>query len=240
MSGYIFSFHLPMFMVRYLGVGGNLAFIRGIHAAQQRTKKPGLYAPESLACTLGPSEHECKSNAESNGYKPVGAYGASVLQRARSPAENFCQQTGYYRDGAANGVWKKSIETIVALQNLTPNESTSPTRRRSSSSASSALFSSPFKNVLGAPATVVWGVKDLALGKQVCLDGIGDYLVKDSEVILLNRSGHWTPLERESRAALARVIGLYAAGGEEHITGKLSMTKYVSEVYEGAAEFVKK
>ena len=73
-----------------------------------------------------------------------------------------------------------------------------------------------------APATIIWGEKDLACSKAICLDGIGDYLAKDSEVTLLPRSGHWTPIEVESRAALARVIGMYATNGGNPV---LSVTK---------------
>lgn len=232
MFGYIFSFHLPQRLVRYLGTGGSLALIRGIHSSQLRQKKPESYIAESLACTLGPGIQECKS-AINEGYS------RSVLERAKSPAENFWQQTGYYRDGAATDRWEKSLEILVALQNLT-SEPSSPDRRRSSTSTSSTLFNPPLKGTLGAPATILWGLKDLAIGKQVCLDGIGDYLTRGSEVVLLPRSGHWTALEAESRAALARVIGLYAGGLEEQVTGKISVTKYVNEVYEGATTFVQK
>lgn len=96
-----------------------------------------------------------------------------------------------------------------------------------------------YKGVLNAPATILWGEKDQACSKAICLDGIGDYLAKESEVVLLPKSGHWTPIEPESRAALASVIALYAGNGVEQ-KGVLTVTKHVNKVYEGATMMVKK
>lgn len=243
MFGYIFSFHLPVRMVKYLGTGGSLAFIRGAHHAQRRSKtQKDPYIPEALACTLGPSEQECKVTSNGINGSAKEMYGPSVLERAKSPAALFWEQTCYYRDGVGFKPWTKSLETIADLYALdaAASEPSSPAGRRSSSSASSGLFTPQLKGVLNAPATILWGQKDLAIGKQICLDGLGDYLAKDSEVVMLPRSGHWTALEPESRAALARVVGLYAGGQESQVVGKASITKFVNEVYEGATQFVKK
>lgn len=96
-----------------------------------------------------------------------------------------------------------------------------------------------YKGVLHAPATILWGERDQACSKAICLDGIGDYLSKDSEVVLLPNSGHWTPIEPESRAALASVIALYAGNGNEG-KGPMTATKQVNTVYKGATMMVKK
>lgn len=195
---------------------------------------------ESLAVSFGPGEAECKpvSGSGVNGATSE-SYGESVFLRAKSQKEAFWQMTRYYTDGAAYKPWSKSLEAIADLYALDgdASESNSPSRRRSSSSASSALFPDIYKGALRAPTTVLWGEKDQACTKAICLDGIGDYLAKDSEVTLLPRSGHWTPIEKESRAALARVIGLYARNGDERV---LSVSKYVNDVYEGATMMARK
>ena len=227
-------------MVSWLGVGGNFAFIRGAHKISYGQHTKEYHMMESLAASFGPSERECKPATDTglNGASPEG-YGESVLARAKSPKDAWWQMTRYYTDGAAYQPWSKSLETIRDLYALESEASTSPSpaRRRSSSSASSALFPDNYKGVLRAPATIIWGEKDQACSKAMCLDGIGDYIARDSEVVLLPRSGHWTPVEQESRAALARVIGLYAKSGKEHV---LSVSKYVDDVYEGAQTMVKK
>lgn len=243
MFGYIFAFHLPVRMVKYLGTGGNMAFIRGAHNTQRGQKKVELYIPDMLASTLGPSVQECKTTSL-NGYNgsEKETYGESVLERAKSRSAVFWEHTCYYRDGVANKPWAKSLELIAELYTLdtAASESSSPAGRRSSSSGSSTLFTSQIKGALNSSATVIWGKKDLAMSKQICVDGLIDYLPRDSEIVLLPRSGHWTPVEPDSRAALARVVGLYAGGQDELVVGKASITKYVSEVYDGAVQLGKK
>jgi hypothetical protein len=178
MFGYIASFHLPIRMVRYLGTGGNLAFIRGVHTLQQGKRRILTYSPEALACTLGPSQAECTINPEdvdsTNGVNGVDtevqlAYGHSVLERAKSPGALFWEQTCYYRDGVSYKPWRKSLEVIADLHALSSaaSQSSSPARRRSSSSASSALLNPQYKGVLNAPATILWGAKDMALSKEM-------------------------------------------------------------------------
>ena len=238
--GYQVAFHLPYFLVTYLGTGGNYAFLRGAHAVGHGQHKAEYKMMESLAVTFGPSEAECKPIASSgmNGDSFEG-YGESVLRRAKSPKEAWWQMTRYYTHGVAIKPWSKSLETLADLYALDngASESSSPGRRRSSSSASSALFPDIYKGALHAPSTIIWGEKDQACTRTMCLDGIGDYLAKDSEVTLLPRSGHWTPIERESRGALARVIGLYARNRDEKV---LSVSKYVNDFYEGATVMVRK
>lgn len=241
MSGYVASFQLPASMVKYLGSGGNMAFTRGVNSMEHRGSNPRHFQSEPLATVLGPSVNECEPSTNGVNGTTEMKYGSSVLERAKSPGEAFYQQTSYYRDGAAFKPWAKTLETIADLYALDSeaSESSSPARRRSSSSASSALFQPQLKGVLHSPVTIPWGGKDHALSKAMCLDGIGDYLAKDSEVVLLPRTGHWTSLEPEGRAAVAHVVGLYASG-KENALAKASVTKYVSEVYSGAVQMVRK
>jgi hypothetical protein len=239
--GYQFVFHLPYTLVTWLGVGGNFAFLRGAHKISHGKNSASYNMADSLAVTFGPSEAECKpmNYLGMNGATSEG-YGHTVVKRAKSEKAVFWSMTRYYTDGVASKPWTKSLETIAELYALDSeaSESSSPARRRSSSSNSSALFPTIYKGALQAPTTVLWGENDQACTKTICIDGIGDYLARDSEVILLPRSGHWTPIEAESRAALARVIGLYAkASTQDSIP---SVLKHVTEVYEGATIMVRK
>jgi hypothetical protein len=238
---YQFVFHLPFALVTWLGVGGNFAFLRGAHKISHGKSSANYNMADSLAVTFGPSEPECKpmSHSGMNGAISEG-YGNTVAKRAKSEKAVFWSMTRYYTDGLASKPWTKSLETIAELYALDSeaSESSSPARRRSSSSNSSALFPTIYKGALQAPTTVLWGEMDQACTRGVCIDGIGDYLARDSEVILLPRSGHWTPVEAESRAALASVIGLYAkASTQDSIP---SVLKHVTEVYEGATIMVRK
>lgn len=239
MFGYIFAFHLPIVFVNFLGTTARFAFLRGAHASAHGTDRKLHYREaESLACTFGPSVEECKTSTTStrNGYKPQ-TYGNSVGRRVSSPSKIFWNMTGYYRDGVGTMPWTKSLETIANLHALeSDRDPSSPTRRRSSFSSGS-LFVEQYKGSLRAPALVLWGEQDQACTRPLCLDGVADYLAKDSEVIILPRSGHWTPVESESRLALATAINLYASKGALNVP---NITDKIKGVYKGAQSMVKK
>jgi len=236
--GYIFIFNLPALFVRYIGVAGNYSFLRGAQKMAFGRDSGEYRVPESMASTLGPGLAECQTAITSTSDRlPPETYGASVAERAQSPGQAFWNMTGYYRDGIGLRPWKKSLETITDLYALenTALQSSSPRRRRSS--VSSPLFAEQYRGSLKAPVFILWGEKDPACSKPLCLDGIGDYLAKDSEVTLLPRTGHWTPVEPESRAALATVIGLYAG---KDATAVPNMTPNVQKVYDGALMMAKR
>ncbi|KIX96854.1 uncharacterized protein Z520_07574 [Fonsecaea multimorphosa CBS 102226] len=245
LMGYIFAFHLPSIFVRYLGVAGNYSFVRGANWSSYTKGSKEYRAQECMASSFGPGPEECKTSIPTvngvadttNGETQANCYGPSVLQRARSPQEAFWNMTGYYRDGVGWRPWTKSLETITDLYALetSASESSSPGRRRSSISQS--LFVDQYKGSLKAPTYVLWGEKDQACSKRICLDGIGDYLGRDSEVTILPRSGHWTPVQKEARPALATAIGLFAGGGARPVA---KMTTEVEKVYQGAVLMVKK
>ena len=239
MFGYIFAFHLPVFMVKYLGTGGNRAFYRGALGRAHGKHRDEWNQQESLASTLGPGVIEVETKTADGE-----SYGASVHERAASTAAVFWHQTAYYRNGLATANWEKSLETIADLYNLESQAEaspapTSPIRRRSSSSALSPLWTEHYSGALRAPSTILWGEQDQAVGKTICLDGIGDYLAKRSEVILLPQTGHWAPVEREGRAAIAKVVGLYAATpSNEELP--VHVTKDIDSVYPGSVSLVRK
>lgn len=238
LMGYIFVFHLPSFFVRFMGVAGNYSFIRGAHWSGYGKGSKEYHVQECMASTFGPGPEECKTSTVSTANNKKGeTYGSSVLQRAQSPKEAFWNMTGYYRDGVGTHPWSKSLETITDLYALetSASESSSPCRRRSSISHS--LFVDNYKGSLKAPAYILWGEKDQACSRPICLDGLGDYLAKDSEVTILPRSGHWTPVQQDARAALATVIGLFTGKDAKPVP---KMTAEVQKVYEGAVLMVKK
>lgn len=241
LMGYIFAFHLPSALVKYLGTAGNYSFVRGANWSGYGKGSKEYRVQECMASSLGPGPEECKTSIpaanNSNGNTEGETYGSTVMQRAKSPQEAFWNMTGYYRDGAAWQPWTKSLETITDLYALetSASESSSPGRRRSS--VSNPLFVDQYKGSLHAPTFLLWGEKDQACSRPICLDGIADYLGKDSEVTLLPRSGHWTPVQKDARTALATAIGLFTGSNVKPVA---KMTTEIQKVYDGAVLMVKK
>lgn len=247
--GYIAAFHMPGLMVQYLGTTGHSAFLRGALRSAYGKDKSEFNVAECLAATLGPGEEECKTQTAPLPPAPADNYGPSVATRGKSRATAFWHQTAIYRDGVAFDPWSKSLETIADLYSLDMGhlERTSsggsggpphsPLHRRGSS-ATSALFAEQYRGALCVSTTVLWGQQDVACSQPVCLDGIGDYLARDSEVLLLPRSGHWTPVESESREVLARVVEYFVVDG--HDTGGDPVVQLVKAGYHDAALLVKR
>jgi len=231
MFGYIAAFHLHGYLVIYLGTGGNYAFLRGALRSAYGKDKSEFRIAESMASTLGPSELECKTYTS---QETASTYSAMVRRRAQTPGAFFLDMTAYYTDGAGTQRWEKSLETIAALYNIECENSDNPRRRNSS--ASSGIFDLPYSGSLRAPTTVLWGKQDQACTQRICLDGISDYLAKDSQVVLLPRTGHWTAVEKESRIALGKVIEWYVDGGED----KGDVGDIVKQVYQDATVIVRK
>jgi pimeloyl-ACP methyl ester carboxylesterase len=237
--GYIFAFQLPKVMVKYLGTGGNSAFVRGAHKAQYGKDKTGFDPHQSMAITMGPGEAECRTSTDEESPQ---RYGDSVLARAKDSGAWFLDFTAYYRDGLAFDKWEKSIHTLGAFHNIeVDNENSSmkskQVRKRRKSSASSTLFSEPCASSLKAPATIVWGRKDQACSEPICLDGIGDYLTRDSHVLILPDTGHWTPFEKPSRETLKRILEQLVQNGDIE---KVNLQDIVKETYPGAYVSIEK
>ncbi|EEH44183.1 uncharacterized protein PADG_00472 [Paracoccidioides brasiliensis Pb18] len=219
LSGYIFVFQLPMPIVRYVGSGGNYSLLKAIHqrAAGKVDEFTVRDAQESMASTLGPGSSECNTTTkDGEGYPP------SVLRRSK--LGNFGDMISYYRHGAAVSTWHKSLETISALYGL--GES-----RRTSSGM--PLQDGPH-GALRANATIVWGERDRALDPRVILEGIADYLVHGSQLVILPRTAHYTPMEVEGCAALEKAVE-WAICGEHGDVGAA-----ITDVYPGAVVTVRK
>lgn len=196
--------------VRYLGTGGNRAFLRMVHKrAYGSDSFTDLDAAECMASTLGPSKDECKTKTTTGEEYPTSV----KLERSVS---NFHHMAGYYRHGAASKRWHKSVETVANLHIISQGNEL----RRASSGA--GMFDEGPAGVLKAYSTILWGKRDQALQPQLCLDGISDYLVSHSQVIELPQSGHFTPIERESRVALEKALEWAAKGEREDIGAVIS------------------
>lgn len=202
LSGYIFVMQLPVPIVEYFLTGGNLSLMKGAHKMAHGKDEFTLRdAAESMASSMGPSK------AESHTKTPSGDPYPTTIKYEREFA-NVMNMAGYYRDGAAKSYWQKSIETITGLHGLAGAHEL----RRTSSGA--GLFDEDTPGVLRASSTVIWGKQDIALDPVICLDGMGDYLVGGSQVVLLPQSGHFTPIEKASRAALEKTVE-WAVQGEK-------------------------
>ncbi|EEQ28020.1 abhydrolase domain-containing protein 9 [Microsporum canis CBS 113480] len=211
-SHYVFVFHLPIPLVRYVGHGGNYSLLKAIHEVAAG-KTGGLTirdAQEAMASTLGPSIEELETmTADGETY--------SKSVRMRAEQGNFVDTTSYYRHGAAADPWHKSLETISALHSICPDE-----RRRTS--CGTGVFD-PAPGALKANATIIWGMKDDAIVNHLALEGIPERLVQGSQVIALSQSGHFTPMEVESRGALEEAV-LWAVKGETGDVGQAVLSVY--------------
>ncbi|KAL4779680.1 hypothetical protein BJX76DRAFT_351597 [Aspergillus varians] len=204
-SGYIFVFQLPPLLIDCVSNAGNQSFLRFLHKGSYGKQD---YFPtdaaECMASTIGPSIHEGKTHTV-DGEK----YAKSAV--TRRTISKFVEMCSYYRDGTAHSRWNKSVETITSLHGLAQGAGI----RRTSSGG--GIFDDGLKGALKASTTIVWGQKDHALTRQLCLDGISDYLYRGSQVVELPSSGHWTPLEREGRIALTKAIEWAVKGELEDI-----------------------
>ncbi|KAI1838272.1 hypothetical protein DTO006G1_4649 [Penicillium roqueforti] len=210
LSGYIFAMQLPTPIVYYLLSGGNQSLLKICHlTSYNKDEYTSLDVANSMASTMGPSTAESDTKTSSGD-----AYPANLSQRAFA---HVMHMAAYYRDRAATASWTKSIETVASLHSISSG------KRLSSSGA--GLFDEGPPGALKASATIFWGKDDIALDQRICLDGMGDYLAQGSHIVLLPRTGHWTPVERESGAALVKTIE-WAAQGEETDIGTAIAESY--------------
>ncbi|KAK2801191.1 hypothetical protein FQN51_005506 [Onygenales sp. PD_10] len=221
LSGYIFVFQLPMPMVRFTGSGGNYSFLKAVHraAAGNVVEFTVRDAEESMASTLGPGPAECKTTTNDSAHD---TYSPSVIQRIKRG--NFGDTTSYYRHGTATGTWHKSLQAISSLHEI----------GESQRSSIGLPLQADAEGALKANTTIVWGQLDTALDPRVMLEGIADYLVHGSQVVMLPRTAHFSPMEVEGRRALERAV-VWAVQGE-----KGDVTECIREVYPGAMAMVRK
>ncbi|KZF22210.1 putative alpha/beta hydrolase [Xylona heveae TC161] len=207
-SGYIFMLNLPMPFTALFGRLGGYWWIRYVRGLEKGAKPSfqGISVAELMASSLGPSKMEVASAT------PVGErYPPSVTARLRSGP--WPEQIRLYREGLAWGTWEKSLETLGILFNLDDG-------RRPSSGA--GLFEEGPLGSLKAPATIIMGERDLAMEPRIALDGIGDYLFRRSQVIILPKNGHWVPIEDKGGALLEQVIQWAGTSRQEKLSQRVN------------------
>ncbi|KAL4941479.1 hypothetical protein BDV06DRAFT_212624 [Aspergillus oleicola] len=204
-SGYIFAFQLPETIIAYVGKGGNDSFLKSIHRLSYGEQEYSITdAAECMAGSIGPSAQEGKSQT-TDGEK----YADSAV--TRRAITSFVEMCSYYRHGTGLARWRKSVETITGLHDIAQEAGT----QRTGSGA--GIFDDGPTGALKASTTIVWGKADHALVRELCLDGISDYLCRDSQVVELPNTAHWTPLEREGRVAISKAVEWAVKGEREDI-----------------------
>lgn len=196
--GYIFAFCLPKFMVTTLGIVGNHAFLRGILRNPHYDDPKKWNIQECLAASLGPGLDEISTAVDKE------TYGKTVGIRSRSTGELFWQQTAYYRHGLGTGPWRKSAAMLKMIADAKRLEIPDDKTRITTGSTVSEIGGDSLR--LKWPTTVIWGTQDIVLREEIYLSGLDRCLGKESELILLPRSGHWVPLEAEGCAVFGHVI----------------------------------
>ncbi|KAF2712839.1 alpha/beta-hydrolase [Pleomassaria siparia CBS 279.74] len=206
-SFYIFIFQLPQPLANFYATMGNYWWLRTMHTAGAglfgRDDKPtrSLKASEAAdyaAMSSGPGRAQHASGSLK--------YPESVLRRTKDLG--MSEKIRIYREGVGLGVWEKSLETVVALSEL-------PTKKRSSGAG---LFDDGPLGALNAPATFVMGSRDPAFERSMSLDGMVDYLTRDSQVLTVE-GGHWLPHEEMGSKVIEDCVE-WALGGEEQALKK--------------------
>lgn len=226
-SGYVFVFNLPTPLSGMLGAIGDHWMLRVINAA---TVSPdpthpldGIHGAEILASSVGPGPNQfalrspAKNTAPASGPSdkstacdpPPLYYGDTVRRRALSGG--WCEKLGLYRDGCLTRPWAKSLEVLWCLNQLENSDEVLIRRRSSGSTA--GLFEVGPEGVLGAPTTVIWGREDIAIENCIAIEGMGDYFgVRGSQLVVIGRCGHWTPVDRLGESVFEAVVEWSLAG----------------------------
>ena len=135
-------------------------------------------AAEAMAMSAGPSL------AQMNEFEDI-KYGESV--QGRMSDYGMAEKIRIYREGLFLGEWQKSLEVTAALFELAIDGSSSV---HSTSSRGPFLDNGP-KGAFRAPITLIVGERDPAFERRLALEGIKDFLVKGSQVVLVKGGGHW-------------------------------------------------
>lgn len=225
-SAYVFVFNLPFPLANVIGNLGNFWFFRYLNAVSTHPDPPaplqGTQGAELLASSIGPGEKECTSSP--NG-KPELAYSEGV--RSRAANGGYSEKIRLYREGLIFNTWEKSLETLWDL-----NQIEQSTGRRQSSGVD--LFEVGPVGSLRAPTTVIWGKGDVAIENAIAIEGFGDFFgARPSHLIIVERCGHWAPLERMAIPIFEEVIEWAVKGEKQGLREKFGdefpMAKFVGE-----------
>jgi hypothetical protein len=231
-SGYVFVFTLPLPLANVIGNLGNFWFMRYLNAVSTHPDPgapiEGQEGAELLASSIGPGPKECTSSP--NG-KPELAYSEGVVRRAANGG--YSEKIRLYREGLLFSPWEKSLETLWDLNQIEQN-----TGRRQSSATD--LFEVGPAGSLRAPTTVIWGKADVAIENAIAIEGFGDFFgARPSQLIMVERCGHWAPLERMAVPVFEEVIEWAVKGEKEGLRERLGdefpMAKFVVERLAGSS-----
>lgn len=204
-SAYIFTFNLPWILSQQTVLRCNLWLLRFVNsfAFGHLTIQDSPAVIAELAGFLGPLNPSRESGISRN-------FGESTVKRSYS-GKGHAEPLRYYRGGLSSKRWDQPIELALKLSALADYNKTE--RKKSMSLGAT----SQLRGALGAPATIIWGEKDPALDHRIMLEGIDEYLKRDSQVIRLPKTGHWVPKQGEGPAVVAAVVE-WALGDEEKNT----------------------
>ena len=213
LSHYVSIFHLPHPFPTIYGRLGSYWFLRKAHShalSGKNNQSSGPESPPALASSLGPDITNCGTTTADRS-----SYGSCVRARAQRIDGDFPQKIRIYREGLLTRPWSMSSQSLASFQMLSDSLSCSLSERRESTSFSDdGHFDNGPVGALKAPCTILWGAKDAALDRMVCLEGMGAYLVgKRSQVILLPEGGHWAITEKDG-IRIARECLLWSLQGE--------------------------
>lgn len=208
-SFYIFAFNLPLPLATTFATMGNFWLLKVMHKAAA-----GLIGPDGkfkkdfdvdvaadwLAMSTGPSSAQ---------FTSFGNLSYPESARRRTKDYGMSEKIRIYRETVGLGVWEKSLETIVALSEI-------PATKRGSRAG---LFEDGPPGALQAPATFVLGKRDMAFERSLCWDGIDDYLTRKSQVLTIEKAGHWLPHEELGSKVIEECVEWALRGEEKPLKG---------------------
>jgi pimeloyl-ACP methyl ester carboxylesterase len=200
-SMYIFVFNLPQPLANYLGTMGDRWFVKLLHELatgirprrKLTTQVSGDQAADFAISSTNPGISETAEQAGAESYP-------SAVRR-RVIDGGWSEKIRLYREGLFRHPWEKSLETIVTLSEL---DSGRRSRRLYSSGA--GLFEDGPPGSLKTASTIIFGRNDPAFELHLCVDGISEYLAKYSQVVVVDKAGHWLPYEEDGRKILEKAI----------------------------------
>lgn len=222
-SFYVFIFRLPYPFSTSFVTFGNYWFLKLLHNVAAGLLRPdGSWSrklgsketAEFLSMSAGPSVTQI--------LEAEGEYPESVRKRAGD--WGMSEKIRIYREHLLLNPWEKSLETVVELSEI-------PTSLRRSSSGAGFLDEGP-AGALKAPATVVYGIEDRSFDKRLGLEGLGDYLVKGSQLLTIAGAGHWLPFEGVGSKVLEEVVDWAMGDENEPLSETLEAMKDVRFVVE--------
>lgn len=194
-SGYIFIFNLPWALAQATISRCNLWLLRLMHSLAQGKKsiEDSDEVIAGLAGYLGPRQPERVET------EIASTYGQTVIRRSKESAP-FTEPLRYYREGLATNPWNQDLETILKLNAIAEYNSIHGKRRVSQG------FASGLEGALGVPATILFGMRDVALDTRIMLEGLDEYLTRGSHIVQLPKLGHWSVRQGDGPATIAAVI----------------------------------